>query len=167
MLFSFVQTISSGKNKVSFPEQELFCILVSPTTTMSEPGPAFIRPFSETDADDLVEAVRESYAEVSPWMVWCRPDYSNEHAATWIRATIAGRAPAAVLAVAEWTFANTHLNRLEIVVAVGNTRSQRVAQKVGACREAVLRQRIMVGGIPSDAVMYSLVRPTAIGSPAA
>src|SRR6266566_877624 len=75
--------------------QELFCILASPTTTMSEAGLAFIRPFTETDADDLVEAVRESYAEVSPWMVWCRPDYSNEHAATWIRATIAGRATGA------------------------------------------------------------------------
>lgn len=175
---------------------------------MSTLGPAVIRPFTETDESALVEAVRESYAEVSQWMVWCRPDYSNEHAAAWIRAAIAGPstgssyefavfdpsgtfagvcgvnhvnnvdrfanigywirtsltrrgiAPAAVLAVAEWTFANTHLNRLEIVAAVGNTRSQRVAQKTGAVREAVLRQRMMVGGAPSDAIVYSLVRPT-------
>lgn len=177
---------------------------------VSKFGPAFIRPFIDSDADALFEAVRESYAEVSPWMAWCRPDYSKEHAAAWIRATVAGHAtgssyefavfeasgtlagvcgvnhvnnvdrfancgywirtslsrrgiaPAAVLAVAEWTFANTRLNRLEIVAAVDNTGSQRMAQKVGAAREAVLRQRMMVGGVPSDAVMYSLVRPTTI-----
>ena len=187
----------------------VLCRLTLRATLRNVLVPVVIRAFSETDVDALVEAVRESYAEVSPWMVWCQPDYAHEHAATWIRSAIAGPstgssyefavldtsgtlagvcgvnhvnnvdrfanigfwirtslsrrgiAPAAVLAVAEWTFANTHLNRLEIVAAVGNTKSQRVAQKVGAVREAVLRQRMMVGGAPSDAVVYSLVRPTA------
>jgi RimJ/RimL family protein N-acetyltransferase len=166
-----------------------------------------IRPLTESDAETLLAAVRESYDDVSPWMVWCRPDYSIEHALSWIRSTITGRdagsayefgvfdaqgmfagacgvnhinhvdrfanlgywvrtsatrrgiAPAAALAVAKWTFANTELNRLEIVAAVGNHRSQRVAQKAGALREGILRQRMLVGGRPSDAVMYSLVRP--------
>jgi RimJ/RimL family protein N-acetyltransferase len=86
----------------------------------------------------------------------------------WIRTSLSrrGLAPAAVLAVAEWTFANTPLNRLEIVVAVGNTKSQRVAHKVGALREAVLHQRMMVNGAPSDAVMYAVVRPPAIAASA-
>ncbi len=167
-----------------------------------------IRPYTETDAHDLYLAVQESYAEISPWMVWCQPDYSLDHAISWIHSTIAARengtsyefavldehgtlcgacginhintvdrfanlgywirtsksgrgiTPAAVLAVAEWTFANTDLHRLEIVTAVGNTKSQRVAEKVGALREGVLRNRLMVGGAPSDAVMYSLARPT-------
>ncbi|MES2523482.1 MAG: GNAT family N-acetyltransferase [Gemmatimonadota bacterium] len=165
-----------------------------------------IRAFTEEDADALYEAVRESYAEISPWMVWCTPDYAREHALSWIRASIAGHAartsfefavldeqgtiagvcgvnhlnlvdrfanlgywirtsrtrrglaPAAVRAVAEWTFAHTELNRLEIVAAVENVKSQRVAEKAGATREATLRQRMMVSGLPSDAVMYSLVR---------
>lgn len=81
----------------------------------------------------------------------------------WVRTSQSRRgiAPAAVLKLAEWTFANTDLNRLEIVAAVGNTKSQRVAEKVGAVREGVLRNRLMVGGAPTDAVMYSLVRPNA------
>lgn len=167
-----------------------------------------IRPFTEGDADMLFDAVCESRAEVSQWMAWCTPGYSLEHAASFIRASIAGRAtgssydfavfdvhgefagccgvnhinaidkfanlgywsrtsmtgrgvaPAAARAVAAWAFANTDLNRLEIVAAVGNLRSQRVAEKAGALREAVLRQRMIVRGTASDAVMYCLVRST-------
>jgi RimJ/RimL family protein N-acetyltransferase len=177
-------------------------------------GNAPIRPFVESDVHELVAAVRESYAEVSPWMVWCKADYSAVDAETWIRSTITGRAsgtsyefamldiegtlagacginrindvdqyanlgywvrtsragrgiaPAAVTALAEWAFANTRLNRLEIVVAVGNAKSDRVAAKVGAICEGVLRQRLVVGGAPSDATMYSLVRPASLRAPA-
>jgi ribosomal-protein-serine acetyltransferase len=79
----------------------------------------------------------------------------------WVRTSLAGRgiAPAAVLQLISWTFANTTLNRVEIVAAVDNVRSQRVAEKVGAHRDAVLRKRVMVRGLPSDAVLYSVVRP--------
>jgi RimJ/RimL family protein N-acetyltransferase len=79
----------------------------------------------------------------------------------WVRTSLAGRgiAPAAVLQLISWTFANTTLNRVEIVVAVDNVRSQRVAEKVGAHRDAVLKKRVMVRGLPSEAVLYSVVRP--------
>jgi len=79
----------------------------------------------------------------------------------WVRTSAAGRgvAPAAVRAVTAYAFRETDLLRLEIVVAVGNTRSQRVAEKVGAVREGVLRSRVLLPTGPSDAVMYSLVRP--------
>lgn len=78
----------------------------------------------------------------------------------WVRTSKAGQgiAPRAVLALAEWAFAHTALNRLEIVVAEGNARSHQVARKVGAEREALLRERMMVGGQPTDAVMYALTR---------
>ena len=73
----------------------------------------------------------------------------------WVRTSLAGRgiAPAAVLQLISWTFANTTLNRVEIVVAVDNVRSQRVAEKVGAHRDAVLKKRVMVRGLPSDAAV--------------
>jgi RimJ/RimL family protein N-acetyltransferase len=61
--------------------------------------------------------------------------------------------------VAEHAFQETDLMRLEIVCAVGNVRSQRVAEKVGALREGVLRNRLLLPSGPSDAVMFSLVRP--------
>jgi RimJ/RimL family protein N-acetyltransferase len=64
-----------------------------------------------------------------------------------------------VVQLISWTFANTNLNRVEIVVAVDNVRSQRVAEKVGAHRDAVLEKRVMVRGLPSEAVLYSVVRP--------
>ena len=79
----------------------------------------------------------------------------------WVRssATGSGVAPAAVREVAAYAFRETDLIRLEIVIAVGNTRSERVAEKVGAVREGVLRSRVLLPSGPSDAVMYSLVRP--------
>jgi RimJ/RimL family protein N-acetyltransferase len=48
------------------------------------------------------------------------------------------------------------LLRAEIVVAVGNTASLRAAEKSGARREGVLRNRITVGEKIFDAVMFSL-----------
>jgi len=78
----------------------------------------------------------------------------------WVRSSAMGRgvAPAAARLVAEHVFRATDLVRLEIVCAVGNVRSQRVAEKVGAQREGVLRSRVLIPSGPSDAVMYSLIR---------
>jgi ribosomal-protein-serine acetyltransferase len=78
----------------------------------------------------------------------------------WVRtsATRHGVATEAVRQVAEFAFANTDLVRLEIVCAVGNDASQRVAQRAGAVREGVLRHRLLLHGQPVDAVLYSLVR---------
>ena len=79
----------------------------------------------------------------------------------WVRTSATGRgiAPVAVRQLAAWAFQNTPLHRLEIVVAVANLRSQRVAEKAGAHRDAVLRKRVLVHGQPSDAVLYSILRP--------
>ena len=79
----------------------------------------------------------------------------------WVRSAEAGRgvAAAAVALVSRFAFDRTDLVRLEIVCAVGNRRSQRVAEKAGAVREGVLRDRLLVHGAPHDAVMYSIVRP--------
>jgi RimJ/RimL family protein N-acetyltransferase len=78
----------------------------------------------------------------------------------WVRTSCAGRGvtPGAVTLLMSWAFARTDLNRLEIVTAVRNTRSQRVAEKVGALREGVLRQRLVAEGRAQDAIMYSVVR---------
>ena len=79
----------------------------------------------------------------------------------WVRSSAMGQgvAPEAVRQLRDWTFAHTSLMRLEIVVAVGNTRSARVAEKAGAHFEGVLRSRIQLHGFIHDARMYSLTRP--------
>jgi RimJ/RimL family protein N-acetyltransferase len=43
------------------------------------------------------------------------------------------------------------------VVAVGNKASLRVAEKIGAHREGILRNRITVGTKCHDAVMFSIL----------
>ena len=78
----------------------------------------------------------------------------------WVRTSAMGRGVATEAArqTAEFAFRNTDLVRLEIVCAVENRRSQRVAERVGALREGVLRNRLQVHGKAVDAVMYSLIR---------
>jgi ribosomal-protein-serine acetyltransferase len=78
----------------------------------------------------------------------------------WVRATAMGRGVAvkAVKLLSDWAFRNTDLNRLEILAAVKNVRSQRVAEKAGAERDGVLRKRLMLHGRTTDAVLYSIVR---------
>jgi len=77
----------------------------------------------------------------------------------WVRTSDTGRgvAPAATLLLAKWGFEVLKLNRIEISVATGNARSLRVAEKVGAKREGVLRNRIVIGDKAHDAVMHSLI----------
>jgi ribosomal-protein-serine acetyltransferase len=79
----------------------------------------------------------------------------------WVRSSAAGAgvAPAAVGELARWAFANTTLERLEILAATSNRRSQRVAEKAGAMREGVLRRRLRIHGVSHDAAAYSLLRP--------
>jgi len=78
----------------------------------------------------------------------------------WVRTRAAGQgiAPEAARRVIAWGFAHTDLERIEILAAVGNRRSQRVAEKIGAVREGVLRCRLSVFGRRHDAVLYSVVR---------
>jgi ribosomal-protein-serine acetyltransferase len=78
----------------------------------------------------------------------------------WVRTTQAGQgiAAAAVRLLVAWTFGHTDLERLEIMPSVRNLRSQRVAEAVGARREGVQRNRLLLHGTFHSAVMYSIVR---------
>ena len=68
---------------------------------------------------------------------------------------------ASAAGAAAWAFAHTNLERLELLVAVGNAASQAVALKAGAALEGCLRSRFLVHGRFQDAFVYSLIRPPA------
>lgn len=91
-----------------------------------------------------------------------RIDWLNRRAnlGYWVRSGAAGRgvATAAVTALRDWAFANTDLVRLEVVVAVGNDGSHRVAERAGAIREGVLRSRLILDGLPHDATSFAFIR---------
>jgi RimJ/RimL family protein N-acetyltransferase len=78
----------------------------------------------------------------------------------WMRttATRRGYAVQATLLVARWALTSFGLERIEIVAAVGNEYSQRVAIKAGATREGIARRRLRVHDVQHDAVVFSLVR---------
>jgi RimJ/RimL family protein N-acetyltransferase len=91
-----------------------------------------------------------------------RLDWANATAnlGYWVRASSVGHGVATEAArqLARWGFDNTGLRRLELLVALGNLPSLRVAVKLGTGREGLLRQGLLVHGAPHDAVLFSLLR---------
>lgn len=78
----------------------------------------------------------------------------------WVRTSEAGRgvASSAARLVARFGLEELGLQRVEILVAVGNLGSHRAAEKAGARLEgALLRKRLNSHGQPLDARLYSLV----------
>ena len=76
----------------------------------------------------------------------------------WVRTSATGRGVAtrAARLMGEFAIKRVGLLRAEIVVAVENQASLRVAEKCGAQREGVLRNRLIVREKVLDAVMHSL-----------
>jgi len=169
-------------------------------------GRITLRPYRKDDYKESYRAIKESAAEMSPWLLFVHEHYSigenrawtRKQAAAWkkgdsyafaitdagdgriiggcglnqidklnhcanlgywVRTGETGRgvATAATLLLARWGFDVLKLNRIEIAVATGNQRSLRVAEKAGAKREGVLRNRINIRDKMHDAVMHSLV----------
>ena len=78
----------------------------------------------------------------------------------WLRDSARGQGAAtqAVRLLADWAFRETDTDRLEIVAAVGNVASQRVAERAGATREGLLRQVLLLNGQRHDAAVFSILR---------
>lgn len=66
-----------------------------------------------------------------------------------------GVATTAVLQAVEFAREPTDLIRLELMMAVGNAASARVAERAGATFEGVLRSRLTLHGVAHDARMFS------------
>lgn len=79
--------------------------------------------------------------------------------AYWVRTneTKRGFATSAALRLVQFGFKELNLNRIEIVMEIDNIPSQRVAEKLGATKEGVARNRLVLNGKPCDALMFSLI----------
>jgi RimJ/RimL family protein N-acetyltransferase len=77
----------------------------------------------------------------------------------WVRTSCRGQGVAgrAARLAARFAFEQLGLVRVEIVIAVGNQASIRVAEKIGAHEEGILLNRVVVGKSIYDAHMYSLI----------
>jgi RimJ/RimL family protein N-acetyltransferase len=77
----------------------------------------------------------------------------------WVRSscTRRGVATAAAELAAKFGIQELALSRLELLVPVENESSRRVAEKIGARNEGILRKRLLLQGQQHDAYMYSVV----------
>ena len=132
--------------------------------------------YSQQEADDFVRLTRARWEEKTLYafaitdaqtgdvLGGCslshkNPVYHYCNLGYWVRMArwgegLAGRA--AKLA-AQFGFEQAGVIRAEIVVAVGNERSVRVAEKMGAHYEGLLLNRMVVGKAIHDAHMFSMI----------
>ncbi len=68
-----------------------------------------------------------------------------------------GAASSAVPLIAQFGFDELDLQRCEIVAATENIGSQRTAERAGATKEGLLRNRLLINGKLHDAVVFSLI----------
>ena len=47
-----------------------------------------IRPYRLDDAEVVVGAVLESFADLQAWMPWCHPGYSIDDSRSWLEAQV-------------------------------------------------------------------------------
>lgn len=64
----------------------------------------------------------------------------------------------ALRAMMRMAFTDWDLNRVELRVAVGNTRSNAIATRLGFTLEGVQREALLVGGVQHDVNFYGLLR---------
>ncbi len=93
----------------------------------------------------MLNHVNRSY-QMANLFYWVRSSRSGEGIAT----------EAAKLAV-RYGFEKLGFQRIEIVVQENNKPSLRIAEKLGAVREGLLRNRLLIHGISYDAYMHSLI----------
>jgi ribosomal-protein-serine acetyltransferase len=86
-------------------------------------------------------------------------DHGIANLGYWIRSARAGQGigTTAVGLAARFALYGAGLARLEIIVPFANHPSNRLAQKLGARLEGVLRKRILLHGERHDALLYSLL----------
>jgi RimJ/RimL family protein N-acetyltransferase len=106
--------------------------------------------FAITDAHDGRILGGCSLSHFHPVYKFCNLGY-------WVRTSRRGRGLAgrAARLSARYAVEKLGLLRVEVVVAVGNQASLKVAEKIGVHREGVLRNRIIVRQNVYDAVMFS------------
>ncbi len=113
----------------------------------------------ETDYDFVITDAKDGF-----FLGGCglnRFDHANRTAniGYWVRTSRikGGVATAAAQLLVKFGFGDLELNRIDIMVAVDNKASQRVAEKTGAIREGILRSRWIVHEKIYDMVMFSLI----------
>ena len=108
--------------------------------------------FAITDAQTEKILGGCSLSHIHPVYHFCNLGY-------WVRTSRHGEgiAARATKLISQFAFEKVKLIRAEIVIAVGNEASKRVAEKVGAHYEGILLNRMVVGKEVYDAHMYSLL----------
>jgi RimJ/RimL family protein N-acetyltransferase len=77
----------------------------------------------------------------------------------WVRSSHSGHgiAPTAAFLLSKWALDTSGFRRIELSIAQSNKRSLRVAEKAGAHREGVLRNRFTTDNESRDVVMFSFI----------
>jgi ribosomal-protein-serine acetyltransferase len=77
-----------------------------------------IRPYRLDDAPVVLEAARESLADLQPWMPWCHPEYSIDESRSWLETQVPAFEQAsafefAIVSADGWYLGGCGLNQID------------------------------------------------------
>jgi RimJ/RimL family protein N-acetyltransferase len=130
-----------------------FAIVAPPSAEVQPDGPDDWRPVPGTLLGSIAlmrPAWEHARAEVGYWLA--RDARGRGHATR------------AVRLICAWGFATLELERITLFAATGNLASQRVAERAGFRREALLRSYIRNRALRHDAVAYGLLASEAVSA---
>lgn len=122
-------------------------------------------PYGEADARDflsrasdvsaIVDAGTEEFLGTISW--WWVAD--NVQLGYWVKREARGRSVAtrALMLLSRWAFAELGAARVQLLTEPENSASQRVAEKAGFRREALLHAYVELKGTRRDVYMYALL----------
>ena len=140
------------------------------TRVPSPYGPADARLYLQQRHDGLHAGTTAPYAVTDPAadrllgsislmrFLW---EHGRAEAGYWLarEARGAGHAVRALRLICRWGFETLGLQRIELLAATGNVPSQRVAERAGFTREALLRSYFAHDQTRHDMVAYGLLAP--------
>lgn len=112
--------------------------------------------------DFTLRAIDEPNRHIGNVSIW-HTSVQNEigEVGYWIRSDETGKgygAEATTRAV-QIGFEELHMHKIQLRIAVGNTRSDRIAERLGFTKEGILRDEVKVGNRWLDHTVWSLLEP--------
>ena len=125
-----------------------------PSPYTEDDARAFLR--AAPDASAIVDARTGEFLGTIGWR-WVD---GNVQLGYWVKREARGRgvATSALRLLSRWAFSSLGADRVQLLTEPENRASQRVAEKAGFRREALLRSFIEVKGRRRDAYVYALLR---------
>lgn len=114
-----------------------------------------------TERSFLIERAADKRLLGGVWLDNIDYDRKSANLGFWVRTSAlrGGVATGASRLCLKYAFEALGLERVDVLVAIGNSASQRVAENLGAIPEGIAHAKLVLRGVKVDSRIYSVIKP--------